>query len=233
MLRVRPIVFTPNVDAFSDLFTTLGLALIEDAPGWRVFAADSGRVALHVADEPTFEFSFEVGSISEFARRTAEAGTAAVVIDTADGPAAQVTAADGRTFLAYEAALRDTAPAEKGLAVLPIWYTPDLTAASKVFTDIGARKRLSSDAGSWVDFTAKNGGLIAVHGADKVSTELAFEFSGDVKTLQERLQQSFVPSTLADENHGRSLRLPNPDGGELRVNQWQEDLSGYTRNTAS
>ena len=49
MLRVRPIVFTPNFDAFSDLFTALGLRQVEDAPGWRVFTADSGHVALHVA----------------------------------------------------------------------------------------------------------------------------------------------------------------------------------------
>ncbi|GAA2174832.1 hypothetical protein GCM10009784_14780 [Arthrobacter parietis] len=230
MLRVRPIVFTPNFDAFSELFAALGLRQVEDAPGWRVFAADSGHVALHVAHQLSVSFSFEVGAVSEFARRNAEAGTAAVVIDTADGPAAQVTAEDGRTFLAYEAALRGTAPAEEGLAVMPIWLATNVAAAAKVFSDIGARKRFSSEAGSRVDLTAKNGGLIAVHGADKGSTELAFEFSGDVEILQPRIPTATI---LIDENYGRSLRLPNPDGGEIRVKQRQEDLNDYTKNTAS
>ena len=233
MLRVRPIVFTPNFNAVSDLFTALGLALLEDAPGWRVFAADSGRLAVHAGDQPSVSFSFEVGSVDEFARRTVEAGTDAVVVDTADGRAARVTAADGRSFLAYEAPLSNEGPPTEGLSVLPIWYALNVAAAETVFTDIGARKRLGSDAGSWVDFTAKNGGLIAVHEADKPRTELAFEFSGDVEPLQERLRLASIHSALIDEDYGRSLRLPNPDGGEIRVNQWTENTYGYRQHSSS
>ena len=227
MLRVRPIVFTPNFNAFSGLFERLGLELVEDAPGWRVFAADSGRVALHVADIPSVGFSFEVGSVEEFARRTVEAGTAAVVVDTSDGRAAQITAPDGRIFLAYEAPLKQAAPPREGLAVMPIWYAADVAAASKIFTDIGARKRLSSDAGT--DFTAKNGGLIAVRTAATDGAELAFEFSGDVAVLRQRVPTA----TLVEEGCRRSLRLPNPDGGEIRVSQGQEDLQGYTQHASS
>lgn len=223
MLRVRPIVLTPNFDAFSELFERLGLERTGDAPGWRVFTADSGRVAVHVADEPSVSFSFEVGSVEDFARRTVEAGTAAVVVDTADGRAAQVTTGDGRTFLAYEAPLKQAAPPREGLAVMPIWYASNPSAAAKVFADIGARKRRSSDAGT--DFTAKNGGLVAVREAETSSAEtgtaeLAFEFLGEVTVLQRRISGA----TLVEEGHRRSLRLPNPDGGEIRVNQWPEDL---------
>lgn len=227
MLRVRPIVFTPNFDAYSKLFTALGLTLAEDADGWRVFAADSGRVAVHIADTPSFGFNFEVGSVSEFARRTAQDGTAAVVVDTNDGPAAQVTAPVGRTFLAWET-LTDEEPFSSGLAVAPIWYTPDTAAAEKVFTDIGAKKRLSSNAGAWTDFTTKNGGLLAVHRADDDGAELAFEYAGNVEVLQQRLLGQGTKSKLIDENYGRSLRMPNPDGGETYINEWQEDLYGYT-----
>ncbi|MFP5316192.1 MAG: VOC family protein [Actinomycetes bacterium] len=230
MLRVRPIVFTPNLDAFTDTFTALGLRQVEDAPGWRVFAGDSGHVALHAADQPSLSFSFEVGSVTEFARRTAEAGTAAVVVDTADGPAAQVTTPDGRTFLAYEAPLADAAPVKEGLAVMPIWYTTDPAAGAKVFSDIGARQRISSRTGSWIDFAAKNGGLVAVHEAETDGTQLAFEFTGDITALQQRTPAATI---LIDENYGRSLRVPNPDGGRIWINEWQEDLYGYTRDTGS
>lgn len=233
MLRVRPIVFTPNFDAFAELFTALGLVLVENAPGWRVFAADGGRIAVHVADESSVSFDFEVGSVEEFARRTVEAGTDAVVVDTADGPAAQVTAPDGRTFLAYEAPLVDFTPPTQGLTVMPIWYTTDAVAAEKVFRDIGAKKRLSSNAGAWTDFAAKNGGLLAVHAADKNGQELSFEYRGDVETLQQQLKESGIPATLIDENYGRSLRLPHPEDGEIWVNEWQQDLYGYTRHASS
>ena len=215
MLRVRPIVFTPNFGAYSELFAALGLELVEDAAGWRVFAADSGRVAVCAADKPSVSFSFEVGSVEEFARRTVEAGTDAVVVDTADGRAAKVTTPGGRSFLAYEAPLRQAPPPREGLAVLPIWYTTDASAASRVFRDIGAKERLSSAARSRIDFTAKNGGLITVQEADRDGAEMAFECAGDVATLQERVSLS---SALVEESYGRSLRLPSPDGGEIRVN---------------
>ncbi|GAB3536561.1 hypothetical protein GCM10027403_17650 [Arthrobacter tecti] len=232
MLRVRPIIFTPNHDGFGKLFTALGLELVEDADGWQVFEAGSGRVALHIADQPSIQLNFEVGSVSEFARRTAQAGTDAVVVYTNDGPAAQVTAPNGRVFLAYET-LTGEQPAATGLTVMPIWYTPDTAAAEKVFTDIGAKKRRSSDAGAWLDFTAKNGGLLAVHAADDDGAELAFEFAGNVEVIQQRLRSGGVPATLIDESYGRSLRLPNPDGGEIWVNEWQEDLYGYKDHAAS
>ena len=47
--------------------------------------------------------------------------------------------------------------------------------------------------------------------------------------------QTLIPTAeiLIYENYGRSMRLPNPDGGEIRVKQRQEDLNDYTENTAS
>lgn len=213
MLRVRPIVFTPNVDAFSQVFSALGLTLTEDAPGWKVFAADSGAVALHAADEPSFTFGFEVGSADEFARRTVEAGTDAVVVDTPDGRAAQVTSADGRTFLAYQTPLKHAAPPSDGLAVMPIWHSPGVDAAGKVFRDIGAREGTSSLAGT--RFAAKNGGLVLVRKGQE-SEELAFAFSGDPAVLERRVREASLPSSVEDVA-SPTLRIPSPDGGEVNV----------------
>lgn len=223
MLRVRPILFTPRFDEFSELLGALGLELVDDAPGRRIFAADSGRVAVQAADDPSTAFSFEVGAVDEFTRRTVESGTDAVVVHTADGRASRVTAPDGRTFLAYEAPLADAAPPTEGLTVMPIWYTTNVAADELMFKAIGAKKRPGSTAGSQIDFTAKNGGLLAVReadtsGAHTSGAELAFEFTGDVNTLQQR---AALPAARIDENHGRCLRLSHPDGGEIRVNQRQ------------
>ncbi len=59
---------------------------------------------------------------------------------------------------------------------------------------------------------------------------LSFEYDGELETLQGRLTAWDIDAKIIDENLGRSLRLPNPDGGEeIWINQKQTDLHGYTR----
>ncbi|WP_051479231.1 hypothetical protein [Arthrobacter sp. H5] len=233
MLRVRPIVFTPNIDEFAALFAALGLDLANDDDGWLVFDAGSGRVALHVAEAPSVELGLEVGDVHEFVRRTVEAGTAAEALDTNDGRTAHVQGSGGMVFTAHLGQRGiSNAGADPALAVMPLWYVTDAAAGVKVFTDMGARKRLSSDSGNWTDFTAKNGGLLAVHAAGETGIELAFEYNGNVEAVQQRLRQAGIWAVLIDENCGRSLRLPNPDGKDIWVNERQQDLYGYTEHSA-
>lgn len=237
MLRVRPIVYTSKMDEFAALFTALGLDLANDDDGWQVFNAGSGRVALHsiatkdFGDNTVF-LGFEVGDVEEFTRRTVSAGTRADIIDADHGRAAQITAPDGLVFVADAGPRTVPSPgADPALAVAPTWYCADTSSAVKVLKDIGARPRISSNAGVWTDFTAKNGGLVAVHGGEATSVELSFEYDGDVTVLEQRLARSGFASTLIDENYGRSLRLPNPHGGEIWINERQRDLYGFTEHS--
>ncbi|WP_026819369.1 glyoxalase/bleomycin resistance/dioxygenase family protein [Arthrobacter castelli] len=122
----------------------------------------------------------------------------------------------------------ETAP-DPALSVLPLWMTPDVDGARKVLDNIGAKPRIIADAGTWVDHRAKNGGLVAAHQDAEVEVLMAFEYDGALETLQSRLADVSIEATIIDENYGKSLRLPDPDGGEIWVNQKQSDLHGYTR----
>lgn len=250
MLRVRPIHYTSRMDSFKSLLTTLGLTIAADHDSWVEFDAGSGRLGLHWAEpgspeDGTSSLGFEVRDLDEFTRRTVEAGTTAEIYEAGHGTAARITAEDGMVFLA------DTAPADASdasdvsdasagtggsgnpdpaLSVMPLWMTPGVGSARKALGDIGARPRIISDSGTWADFTAKNGGLAAVHHGEAPGVVLSFEYDGELEVLQRRLAASDLDAKIIDENYGRSLRLPNPDGGEeIWVNQKQADLHGYTR----
>lgn len=260
MLRVRPIHYTSRMDSFKSLFTALGLTIAADHDSWVEFDAGSGRLGLHwaepgSAEDGTSSLGFEVRDLDEFIRRTVEAGTTVEIHEAGHGTAARITAGDGTVFLAdaaghaSEAANGTGASAsasasdsdtgagtgapgdpDPALSVLPLWMTPDVGSARKVLGDIGARPRIVSDSGAWADFTAKNGGLVAVHHGENPGVGLSFEYDGELEVLQRRLAGSDIDAKIIDENFGRSLRLPNPDGrDEIWVNQKQSDLHGYTR----
>lgn len=236
MLRVRPIHFTSRMAEYRKLLTGLGLTVATDNNGYTEFDAGSGRIAIHSADpgsaeDGTTSLGFEIRDLDEFIRRTKEAGTTAEVYEAGHGTAARIAAGDGLVFLC-DPAPEDTTPdgtVDPDLSVLPLWMTPDVDGARKVLGGIGARPRIIADAGTWADYSAKNGGLIAAHYDEKVHVLMAFEYNGALETLQNRLAEAGINAAIIDENYGRSLRLPNPDGGEIWVNRKQLDLHGYTR----
>lgn len=236
MLRVRPIHFTSRMADYRKLLTGLGLSVSVDNDGYTEFDAGSGRMAIHVAeagaaDDGTTALSFEVRDLDEFIRRTNDAGTKAEVHEAGHGTAARIAADDGLVFLcdpAIENASPEATP-DPALSVLPLWMTPDVNGARKVLGDIGARPRIIADAGTWVDYSARNGGLVAAHEDADTAVVLAFEYDGALEILKDRLSAAGIEATIIDENYGKSLRLPDPDGGEIWVNRKLADLHGYTR----
>ncbi|MHA7283087.1 VOC family protein [Arthrobacter sp. TMS2-4] len=235
MLRVRPVVSTPDLPGAARFLQALGLTPAQDpAPNGSdaVFDAGSGRVSLHAclpgsAEAGTVDLAFDVSDVREFARRTAEAGARVTVELSGEGHglAARVTAPDGLSLLA-DAGPRETGAPPSPLAVLALWYTPDVGPAATVLGDIGAKPRSSSDAGTRHDFRAKNGGLVTARTGARTAAELAFEYDGDVRDLVRNLTVHGFEPMVVDEIHGRSLRVPAPWGAEIRVNEWQRDFSG-------
>ncbi|WP_298251796.1 VOC family protein [uncultured Arthrobacter sp.] len=235
MLRVRPLVYTSDLPRAAGFLVALGLAPAVD-PGpndsYAVFDAGSGRVALHACapgspEDGTTALAFDVSDVAEFVRRTNAAGTAAELSEEGHQLVARITAPDGISFRA-EAGPRATGAAATPLSVVALWYTHRIGSAVRVLKDIGARPRTSSDAGTWHDFNAKNGGLVALHAGARTGLELAFEDDGDVQSRVSDLTAAGVESALIDESHGRSLRVRPPWGGELWINERQQDLHGYT-----
>ncbi len=226
MLRVRPLHFTARMDAWAELLTALGLARTENSPGWQVFDAGSGRLALHgvpegAAEDGSTALAVEVGDVAEFARRTnlsaQDEGTTPAEIITADhGEACRITGPDGFSFLADKAApgADQAGGAGPALAVVGVWLTEDPAAAAQTLRHIGARPRPVPDADETADFTAKNGGVLLVRPASgNPRSGLGFEYDGGLEPLQERLAAAGFHPSITEEAFGRTLHVPNPDAG--------------------
>jgi hypothetical protein len=235
MLRVRPLVLTSDVESGGRFLRALGLVAAVDpapSPSCAVFDAGSGRVALQACvpgggEEGGTALAFDVAEVREFARRTTEAGTPVELTEDGHGVAARVTAPDGISFLATTGP-RETGTPPSPLSVLALWHTTGIGPAARVMTDIGARPRISSEAGTWHDFTARNGGLVALHAGRRTAVELAFEYDGDVREILPPLAAGGFEPVVVDESYGRSLRVAAPWGAEVRIDERQRYLSGCT-----
>ncbi|MDN6170499.1 MAG: hypothetical protein L0J11_10525, partial [Micrococcaceae bacterium] len=75
---------------------------------------------------------------------------------------ATVTGPDGLAFpVTVQASRPEPAAADPDVQVLVLWMTPEPQGPAETLRHIGARPRIASDSGGWVQFQAKNGGLVA------------------------------------------------------------------------
>ena len=237
-LTARPIRFTADIPAWQRILETLGGVLISEHPGWLVYELGSGRLALHASneDQPAGSTTLAVETstpLEEAVPAAAAAGAPIVATVLGHGPAGLVTAGDGTelTLDSPTPAPADTeAPGQPALSVMPIWYTPETRPAIAALTALGATLRTAGDDGTWTDLTCAGGGLLAVHAADTVGAELAFEWAGDVESAQALLKAAGIESVLIDETYARTVQITDPDGGEpVWINEKMTDLYGYTR----
>ncbi|MEE1621848.1 VOC family protein [Zafaria sp. Z1313] len=233
MLRSRPLRFTDAFDDWTALLEALGFQRSIEAPGWHVFDSAQGRVALHAASGSTEKagttrLAFEVGDLDEFARRTEEAGTRAVITEEAHGRTATMTGPDGIAFTADPETTGPLPGTDPGMHVLQLWVTPDTAGATTALQSIGARLEVVSETGGWAQLRARNGGLAAVHTGVDPRIDLSFEYDGDAGLLLARLLGAGLDAHLVDESYGRTVKVADPDGGEdLWITEKQRDLYGY------
>jgi hypothetical protein len=225
MLRVRPLHFTSRIDVWELLLTELGMVRTENEPGWQVFDAGSGRLALHAvpdgaAEDGTTAFAVEVGDLAEFTRRTnlsaQDVGTTpAEIITAGHGETCRITAPDGFIFLADKGVhMAQCADADPALAVVGVWFTEDTASATQTLRHIGARPRPVPDADETADFTAKNGGVLLVRpAAGPPRSGLGFEYDGGLEPLRARLASAGFEATVTEEAFGSTLHVANPDAG--------------------
>ena len=237
MLRVTPIHFTDHVESWTVLLEALGLVHAVSSEGWHEFDSTSGRVRLHGtdADHPsgTTLLSFEVGDLNEFTQRTREAGTPVVITEEGHGATATITGPDGLSFSVTAQSPRpEPTEADPALQVLVLWMTQEPAGPAETLRSIGARPQIASDSGDWVQFRAKNGGLVATHAGTRAFATLSFEYDGDAEVLLTRLHTAGLEARLVDESYGRTVLVDHPDGGEpLWINEAPQDLYGYHRLT--
>jgi catechol 2,3-dioxygenase-like lactoylglutathione lyase family enzyme len=116
------------------------------------------------------------------------------------------------------------------MKVMPIRYVADMAASARFYTALGLVPGDSSRSGNWTELNAV-GGALALHTARTSEqdipgrVELSFETQEPLEVLADRLAAAgFEPEALVDENFGRSLRVIDPDGVLVQVNEHDREL---------
>jgi hypothetical protein len=197
VLRVRPTFFTSDLDSARRVLEALGLVATEEGADSAILDAGRGRVELRRVDaglpaDGTAEFAVEIRDPQEFARRTLEAGGAAVVLDDV----VTISGGDGFEFLAHRTIHAPAgAEADQRITVRAVWLTPDAAAARRTLAAIGAKP---AEAG---DFRAKNGGVLSVRPADAAgSGPLCFEYDGDLVAVAQKLTDAGAQVTVGQSH---------------------------------
>jgi catechol 2,3-dioxygenase-like lactoylglutathione lyase family enzyme len=116
------------------------------------------------------------------------------------------------------------------MKVMPIRYVADVAAATRFYAALGLVQGDSSRSGDWTELSG-SGGVLAVHSARKAEqdhpggVELSFETEEQLEVLAGRLAAAgFEPEAIVDESFGRSLRVVDPDGVLVQVNEQDREL---------
>jgi hypothetical protein len=125
------------------------------------------------------------------------------------------------------------------IKVAPVRFTDDVPGMRRFCEALGLAGDVESDNGVWVALAAPQGGLVGLHeaaGADQTvragTTELSFETDEPLEVLRDRLAAAGFPAVIIDESFGRSLRVEDPDGTQVQVNEAMTDFHGYRASTA-
>ncbi len=231
MTAAQPIVYTSDPQWWRRLAATLGFTAVTDEdPVWNVVAA-GGFWAVHAVEQGdpkdgTTELHYLVDDLDAAARSLGGAGASIERVTLDDvGPMVLATAESAVTLSVTE----DAGQAEGNPSVLPIWYQDDLSQPSAILESLGLRRRVWSDAQTWIDFAAPGGGLTALHQGDRARVEFSLEYPGDLDELRTKLAESGFDSDIVDEAYNRTLLVAVPGRDALWINGVQTDLYGYQR----
>ena len=230
-MSIRQTSFTAQVARWEKLAEALGgIRVVNDGP-WQVFALGGGRLAIHDVEpsDPkngTCSIALDVPDLDEFFARVTPQGGKLTVGDVGHGRAITATSPSLPSFFI------DTREGEQAHAgdtlIAPLFYTPDVAEGAHFLASLGLAPRLSSDAGTYVDFV--DDGVVAIH-VGELGCGPGFEH-GDVTALVEPLRSAGFRVTLIDESYGRTLRVENPDNpaveAEIWINETQSDTYGFS-----
>lgn len=118
------------------------------------------------------------------------------------------------------------------MRVLPIRYCADVAASTRFYRALGLELGAATRPGSWVELPGA-AGVLALHqagsgpGGGPGACELAFEADEPLEAVVARLAAAGYPAgPILDESFGRSVRVQDPDGVPVQVNE--ADRSLYT-----
>lgn len=112
------------------------------------------------------------------------------------------------------------------MKVMPIRYVRDVAASTHFYEALGLRATATQRNRGWTELTG-DGGILALHraagkGAD---TELSLLASEPLEQVVDRLTRAgFATGPIMDESFGRSLRVTDPDGVSVQINETDTEL---------
>ncbi|PAK93057.1 VOC family protein [Brevibacterium casei] len=113
------------------------------------------------------------------------------------------------------------------MKIMPLRYTKDVEASARFYRSLGLDSGPASRAGGWVEMPA-HAGMLAIHAAgdeEHGACELAFETDEPLEDVAERMRGAgYESGPVIDENYGRSVRVLDPDGVWVQINQYDRDL---------
>ena len=113
------------------------------------------------------------------------------------------------------------------MKLMPIRYCADVAASTRFYEALGLTVGSSSRSGGWGELNATTGmlGLHVAGHADAGTCELSFETDEPLEVVADRLRAAGFPvEAVVDEAFGRSLRVQDPDGVRVQVNEHDREL---------
>ncbi|GAA5049961.1 VOC family protein [Streptomyces similanensis] len=110
------------------------------------------------------------------------------------------------------------------LTVLPIRYVADVAASRRFYAGLGLGVRQEPGEAVWVRLTAA-AGAVGIHdaavskGRPPGTTELGFATEESLEEVALRLERDGYAYELCDEDFGRSIRVTDPDGIVVQIQQ--------------
>lgn len=120
------------------------------------------------------------------------------------------------------------------MKIIAIRYTARSADLLDFYAALGFPVDVASRTGDWVEL-ASSSAAIAVHHVEpgerpderhaEGNVELAFEADEPLESIQSRLDEAGFPgAVIVDEAHGRSLRLLDPEGVPVQINEFDREL---------
>lgn len=118
------------------------------------------------------------------------------------------------------------------LTVLPIRYVADLEASTRFYEGLGLRFEKDASFDVWSQFSA-GAGAVGIHDAAASKTHeagavgLGFVTDEPVDTIARRLTDAGYACEVTDENFGRSVRVVDPDGVTVQIQNVDPKVSKH------
>ncbi|NUS73147.1 MAG: VOC family protein [Corynebacteriales bacterium] len=120
------------------------------------------------------------------------------------------------------------------LTVVPIRYVADVEASRRFYEGLGLEYRAEASVPVWAHLEA-SAGAVGVHDASVSkgrapgTVELAFSTDERLEDVSVRLAARGYEHTLFDEDFGRSIRVTDPDGIVVQIQELDPEVMRHSQ----